>query len=79
MADLCTLVRIPSVSWAAFDPEHVRKSAEAVAELVREIGIFDTVAVTQAGSPGADELGQPAILATRADRKSTRLNSSHWE
>lgn len=68
IADLCTLVRIPSVSWAAFDPEHVQSSAEAVAALVREIGIFDTVAVTQAGIPGTDELGQPAILATRAAR-----------
>lgn len=66
IADLCTLVRIPSVSWAAFDREHVRNSAEAVAELAREIGIFDAVTVTQAGIPGADELGQPAVLATRA-------------
>ena len=66
IADLCTLVRIPSVSWAAFDRAHVRSSAEAVAELVREIGIFDTVTVTQAGIPGTDELGQPAVLATRA-------------
>ncbi|WP_120336997.1 dipeptidase [Cryobacterium soli] len=68
LADLCALVRIPSVSWAAFDREHVRTSAEAVAALVREIGIFDSVTVTQAGIPGSDELGQPAILATRAAR-----------
>ena len=66
IADLCTLVRIPSVSWAAFDRAHVRTSADAVAELVREIGIFDAVTVTQAGIPGTDELGQPAVLATRA-------------
>jgi len=68
IADLCTLVRIPSVSWAAFDRSHVRTSADAVADLVREIGIFDTVTVTQAGIPGTDELGQPAVLATRAAR-----------
>jgi acetylornithine deacetylase/succinyl-diaminopimelate desuccinylase-like protein len=66
VADLCALVRIPSVSWAAFDREQVRASADAVAELVRQIGIFNTVTVTQAGIPGTDELGQPAILATRA-------------
>ena len=66
IADLSALVRIPSVSWAAFDRDHVRASAEAVAELVREIGIFESVSVTQAGIPGTDELGQPAILATRA-------------
>jgi len=68
IADLCTLVRIPSVSWAAFDRAHVQRSADAVAELVREIGIFDAVTVTQAGIPGTDDLGQPAILATRAAR-----------
>jgi len=66
IADLCALVRIPSVSWAAFDPEHVRTSAQAVADLVRGIGIFDSVSVTQAGIPGTGELGQPAILARRA-------------
>ena len=66
VADLCALVKIPSVSWAAFDPEHVATSARAVAALVREIGIFDSVTVTQAGIPGTDELGQPAVLATRA-------------
>ncbi|MGO4782262.1 dipeptidase [Cryobacterium sp. W22_MBD10_FK3] len=66
VADLCALVKIPSVSWAAFDPEHVATSARAVAALVREIGIFDSVTVTQAGIPGTAELGQPAVLATRA-------------
>ena len=66
LADLCALVRIPSVSWAAFDRAEVRASAEAVAALVRDIGVFDSVTVTQAGIPGTDELGQPAVLATRA-------------
>jgi acetylornithine deacetylase/succinyl-diaminopimelate desuccinylase-like protein len=68
LADLCALVRIPSVSWAAFDRSEVRASAEAVAALVRDLGVFETVTVTQAGIPGTDELGQPAVLATRAAR-----------
>jgi acetylornithine deacetylase/succinyl-diaminopimelate desuccinylase-like protein len=68
LADLCALVRIPSVSWAAFDRAEVRASAEAVAALVREIGVFDSVTVTDAGVPGTDERGQPAVLATRAAR-----------
>lgn len=36
--DLETLVRIPSVSFPGFDPAHVRKSAEAVASLLKERG-----------------------------------------
>jgi acetylornithine deacetylase/succinyl-diaminopimelate desuccinylase-like protein len=66
IADLCALVRIPSVSWAAFDPAPVSTSADAVAALVRDVGVFDSVRVTRAGIPGTDEPGQPAVLATRA-------------
>ena len=65
IADLSRLVRIPSVSWAAFDPAHVRQSAEAVAALAEATGVFDTVAITQAPIGDSDELGQPAVLATR--------------
>lgn len=68
IADLSQLVRIPSVSWAAFDPAHVAASADAVASLVRDLGVFETVTVTQATIPGSDALGQPAVLATRAAR-----------
>ncbi|WP_104200665.1 dipeptidase [Cryobacterium sp. Y29] len=73
IADLCALVRIPSVSWAAFDPAHVAASAEAVAALVRGLDVFESVDIVQAGigpsSTGSNtELGQPAILASRAAR-----------
>jgi acetylornithine deacetylase/succinyl-diaminopimelate desuccinylase-like protein len=68
IADLSQLVRIPSVSWAAFDPAHVAASADAVASLVRELGVFESVTTTQATIPGSDVLGQPAVLATRAAR-----------
>ncbi|WP_308796313.1 dipeptidase [Agromyces silvae] len=68
VADLARLVRIPSVSWPAFDPAHVAESAEAVAELLRGTGVFDTVEVARAAIEGEDELGQPAVIAHRAPR-----------
>ncbi len=68
IADLSQLVRIPSVSWAAFDPAHVAASADAVAALVRDLGIFESVNITRARIPGADDLGQPAVLARRPAR-----------
>lgn len=68
VAELCALVRIPSVAWSAFDPATVLQSAEAVAQLARDLQVFDSVEVKRAGIPGGSELGQPAVLATRAAR-----------
>ncbi|MGA1838525.1 dipeptidase [Herbiconiux sp. 11R-BC] len=67
IADLSALVRIPSVSWDAFDPARVAESADAVAALFRETGVFDTVDIRRAPTDSG-ELGQPAVLATRAAR-----------
>jgi acetylornithine deacetylase/succinyl-diaminopimelate desuccinylase-like protein len=67
IAELSGLVRIPSVSWAAFDPSHVAASAEAVAQLVRGTGVFDSVEILQAETE-TGEKGQPAVLATRPAR-----------
>ncbi|BDI22422.1 dipeptidase [Herbiconiux sp. L3-i23] len=65
--DLSALVRIPSVSWDGFDGANVRASADAVAELARGIGLFDTVDVVSVPiAPGSDVSGQPAVLAHRA-------------
>ncbi|GAA1062158.1 dipeptidase [Agromyces bracchium] len=68
VADLTELVRIPSVSWAAFDPEHVARSAEAVAELVRGLDVFDVVDIRRAPIGDGGELGQPAVVARRDAR-----------
>lgn len=68
LADLGSLVRIPSVAWPAFDQTQVARSAEAVAELFRGLDFFDSVEVKTAAIPGTDEHGQPAVLATRAAR-----------
>ncbi|PWC04235.1 dipeptidase [Agromyces badenianii] len=72
IADLTHLVKIPSVSWAAFDPAQVEASAEAVAELVRGLGVFDLVEIRRAAigdAEGADApLGKPAVVARRSAR-----------
>ncbi|WP_136707040.1 dipeptidase [Agromyces sp. H66] len=68
VADLARLVRIPSVSWPAFDPAHVATSADAVAELLRGTGVFELVDVRRAPVADGAELGQPAVVASRAAR-----------
>ena len=67
-AALGRLVRIPSVAFPGFPAEEVRRSAEAVAALFRDTGVFDDVVVSTAdyeGEHGA-VTGNPAVLARRA-------------
>jgi acetylornithine deacetylase/succinyl-diaminopimelate desuccinylase-like protein len=80
IADLSALVRLPSVSWSAFDPANVRASAESVADLARSTGVFgaDDVRIVRSAVSGSTadvaeadaetELGQPAVLAVRPAR-----------
>ncbi len=68
LADLGTLVRIPSIAFPGFDGAEVQRSAEAVAALVEDLGLFETVEIRRAAIPGTDEIGHPAMLATRAAR-----------
>jgi acetylornithine deacetylase/succinyl-diaminopimelate desuccinylase-like protein len=68
IADLSDLVRIPSVSWAAFDADNVAASATAVAALLDATGVFDDIRVARAPIGDGPELGQPAVLATRPAR-----------
>ncbi len=68
LADLGSLVRIPSIAFPGFDADEVQRSAEAVAALVEELGLFETVEIRRAAIPGSDEIGQPAVLASRAAR-----------
>jgi acetylornithine deacetylase/succinyl-diaminopimelate desuccinylase-like protein len=56
-ADLERLVRIPSIAFAGFDHGHVERSAEAVAELLRGVGLPD-VRIVRKG-------GQPAVIGRR--------------
>lgn len=61
-ADLETLVRIPSVSAPAFDQQHLRSSAEAVAGLVAAAGLAE-VEILRAEVDGVP--GAPAVVAHR--------------
>lgn len=81
IAELSTLVRIPSVSWDGFDPGEVRRSAEAVAELLRGLGVFDKISIEQSAIAENGTLGQPAVLAHRVARNGapTVLLYSHHD
>ena len=81
LADLGELVRIPGIAWPSFDQTQLERSAARVAELAEGTGVFDEVRVLRAGIPGTDEVGQPAVLATRAARngKPTILLYAHHD
>ena len=68
LADLGSLVRIPSVAFPGFDRAEVQRSADAVKALVDDLGIFERVEVKTAVIPETGEEGMPAVLATRAPR-----------
>ena len=66
---LSRLVSIPGIAWEAFDPKELEKSAEAVAGLLRDTEVFDSVEVLRSETPEGP-LGAPAVVATRAARNS---------
>ncbi|MFZ4078460.1 MAG: dipeptidase [Microbacteriaceae bacterium] len=75
---LRSLVRIPSVSWPAFDAAHVERSAEEVARLLEELDVFESVEILRAEIPGLVDVhsaspepswGHPAIVARREARE----------
>ena len=68
LADLGSLVRIPSIAFPGFDRAEVQRSAEAVKTLVEGLGIFERVEIATAAVPETGEEGMPAVLATRPAR-----------
>ncbi|GAB3555114.1 dipeptidase [Arthrobacter tumbae] len=76
--ELKSLVAIPGVAWAAFDPAELDRSAEAVASLVRSTGIGDVqiLRVDNNGTPGG-----PAVVGRRpaAAGKPTILLYAHHD
>ena len=81
LSDLGDLVRIPGIAWPSFDQSQLVRSAERIAALATETGVFDDVRVLRAAIPGTDEYGQPAVLATRAAKgdKPTILLYAHHD
>jgi acetylornithine deacetylase/succinyl-diaminopimelate desuccinylase-like protein len=68
LAELVGLARIPSVSWAAFDPAFVQESAEAVVALAERTGLFDSVRILSSERAGGSGKGHPAVVARREPR-----------
>ncbi len=66
IANLGDLVRIPGIAWDAFDPEQLERSAEAVADLFKQTGIFELVEIRRSEANG--KVGAPAVVARRAAR-----------
>lgn len=62
-ADLESLVRVPSVSNAAFDQAHVAASADAVAALLRDAGLPEVQVLRARAADGTE--GAPAVVARR--------------
>jgi acetylornithine deacetylase/succinyl-diaminopimelate desuccinylase-like protein len=63
VATLGKLVRIPGIAWDAFDEADLETSAEAVAELFRNAGVFSEVEIKRSIVDG--KAGAPAVLASR--------------
>jgi acetylornithine deacetylase/succinyl-diaminopimelate desuccinylase-like protein len=64
--ELAALVRIPGIAWEAFEPKNLEHSAETIAQLFRDTGVFEIVEVRRASIDGKP--GSPAVVARRAAR-----------
>jgi acetylornithine deacetylase/succinyl-diaminopimelate desuccinylase-like protein len=79
IGDLGRLVKIQGIAWDAFDAANLQTSAEAVAQLFRETGVFETVEIRTAVLDGIP--GSPAIVARRPAKngKPTFLLYAHHD
>jgi acetylornithine deacetylase/succinyl-diaminopimelate desuccinylase-like protein len=69
LEELSGLVSIPGIAWEAFDSSELDRSAEAVAGLLRETDVFESVEILRSPTPQGP-MGAPAVVATRAARNS---------
>lgn len=64
LGELIELAKIPGIAWEAFDPSELERSANSVAQLLRELGVFDFVEIRKSQADGKP--GAPAVVARRA-------------
>jgi len=64
--ELAQLVRIPGIAWEAFDANNLELSAQTIAGLFEDTGVFEVVEVRRASIDGKP--GSPAVVARRAAR-----------
>ena len=67
LEQLSELVSIPGIAWEAFDQAQLAKSAQAVAQLLRDADVFESVEILKSATP-AGPMGAPAVVATRVAR-----------
>ena len=65
-ATLISLAKIPGIAWEAFDANELERSAQAVAKLFIDTGLFDFVDIRRSSANGKP--GAPAVVAKRAAR-----------
>ena len=65
-ATLISLAKIPGIAWEAFDANELERSAQAVAKLISDTGLFDFVDIRRSSASGKP--GAPAVVAKRAAR-----------
>lgn len=61
---LISLAKIPGIAWEAFDANELERSAQAVAKLFSDTGLFDFVDIRRSSANGKP--GAPAVVAKRA-------------
>lgn len=64
LGELIELAKIPGIAWEAFDPSELERSANSVAQLLRDLGVFDFVEIRKSQADGKP--GAPAVVARRA-------------
>ena len=79
LEQLKELVAIPGIAWPSFDREPLERSAEAVADLLRGVGL-DNVQILACDKPDGTP-GGPAVVARRpaADGRPTVLLYAHHD